>query len=161
MSASKFDRSLDDLDEAIRMQRLVTHMAGEAVNRLLQTAFRDEKVVERFANQVRMRGPARALAIAEGRDALPRSLWFGPIRGGFLNREERIQAEAALAELPEAFAALLRHQDQLRDLERTRGNVLRERDQAATRERIAAHDRQRQDQPETLEQSRQRSRTRT
>ena len=147
MSASKI-RTVADLDEAIRLQTIITRTGLEGVARLLRTAFRDEQIVAKFANQIAMRGPTTALAVVEGK-ALSRTLWFGRLRGGFLNREERVQAEAALAELPTALHDLQRNQDHLRDLERTRDGlvVARDHDELQTwleerrRTREAAHDR--------------------
>jgi hypothetical protein len=142
-------RTAADLTEAIRLQTIIAHTGQEAVARLLRTAFRDDAVVAKFANQIALRGPTKALNMVRGTDDLPRWLWFGRLRGGFLNREERIQAEAALAELPAALHDLQRNQDHLRDLERTRESlvVARDRDELQTwledrrRERAPAQER--------------------
>lgn len=93
MTAREFETELANLATAMTNQRIVVMVSQEQINRLLRTAFRDPRIVERVAEQVRVRGVDTALAIAANTHALPRRLWFGALRGGILNPGERAQAE--------------------------------------------------------------------
>jgi hypothetical protein len=142
--SESIEKDLAELDSAIRAQRLRVHIGKEAVERLLTTAFRGPDIIAQFNEQVRMRGESRAIAIAQGRDDLPRAMWFGRLNGSAWNREERIQAEAALAELPNAIADLKGNELHLRDLEAARDRVAR----MPAQERQNHNDRRNARQPE-------------
>jgi hypothetical protein len=142
MSSTEFN-DLDILDRAIRHQHRLVQIDKQAVERLLKTSFRDELIVERFNEQVHLRGVNRAVAIAEGRDDLPRAMWFGRLNGGKLfSRAARVQAEASVAALPDAMAKLEREQDKLRDLQAARDELARQLGHAPERTREHTRDRQ-------------------
>lgn len=128
MSASDIrldDLHQRDLDDLVGQTRIALHAREEAVHRLLRTAFRDPAISARFMNQVAMRGPDEALAVARGRSDLPRALWFGRLRGdAVFNRALRAEAQAALDQLPDALRVYMATRDELRDLTAMRDRIV-------------------------------------
>jgi hypothetical protein len=113
-----------DLDDAIGQARLALHAREETLHRLLRTAFRDPLIVEKFHNQVALRGPDAAVEIAQGRHALPRWLWFGRLRGNAIASPGlQAEAKASLDQLPDAVRSFLATRDELRDLTAMRVRV--------------------------------------
>lgn len=122
MSSNEFDEyDTYTIDLLIREQRLLVNTQKQAVERLLRTGFKDELIVQKFSERIRLDGVETALAIAQGRDARPRWLWYGGRRGHPLfGRAERAEATKAIDRLPAAMEELARQQDHLRDLEEAR-----------------------------------------
>lgn len=113
-----------DLDDAIGQARLALHAREETLHRLLRTAFRDPAIVEKFYNQVALRGPDTAVEIIQGRHAMPRWMWFGRLRGNALiNPGLQAEAKASLDQLPEVVRSFLATRDELRDLMAMRARV--------------------------------------
>lgn len=124
--------NLRDLSQAIRHAHLNVSNAETQLRRVLRASFAGGDVVyERFQQLIGNHGADQAVAIAEGRGKLPRLLWLGSLRGGFLSPGARGRAEQNVLEIAAATREL-RLAEQARD------------DLVATHERVAsqrpAHD---------------------
>ncbi len=126
MSSTEFLLQIADIDEAIIIQMETAAVIDQTVARLLRTAFRDPDIVAKFNNQVRMRGPDLAVAMAEGKQ-LSRSLWFGSLKGGLLDRVAREDALAAIAALRPAVQRAEDARLTLEDLRNAKRALLTER----------------------------------
>lgn len=106
------------LDDALERVHLGLHKADARLERLLGTAFEDQaRAVAGLRRCLRRFGFDGTLKILNDDGWLPRSHYFGFMRGSLFARGDRARAREALQELPEAI--------QDRDvLSRERGDLL-------------------------------------
>jgi hypothetical protein len=136
MASNTIDDKLNALEQAIAAKEVEVELLNSSVERLLTTAFASKDIYARFQEQERHRGSNRALAIALGKDTLPRSLWFGPLKGSFLQPGARAEAQDALGKLSSVVEKLNDERGMLKDLETTRERLIIGHDRERTRETI-------------------------
>lgn len=136
MASNTINDKVNALEQAIAAKEVEIELIKSSIDRFLTTAFATKDICGRFWEQARLRGNDRALAIALGKDTLPRLLWFGFRKGSLIQPGVKAQARDALDQLPDVVNKLTVEQGMLKDLETTRERLIIGHDREQTRETI-------------------------